>query len=71
MLAPEEVYKSAGIVKGEGELTPDERKRRRAAKKRKRKGQRICHVILSEAFYLLFLNITSLLLDIILLELIM
>lgn len=38
MLAPEEVYKSAGLVKGESELTPEERKRRRAQKKRKRKG---------------------------------
>lgn len=43
MLAPEEVYKSAGLVKGESELTPEERKRRRAQKKRKRKGP-ICHL---------------------------
>jgi hypothetical protein len=43
MLAPEEVYKSAGLVKGESELTPEERKRRRAQKKRKRKGL-ICHL---------------------------
>ena len=43
MLAPEEVYKSAGLVKGESELTPEERKRRRAQKKRKRKGL-TCHL---------------------------
>lgn len=41
MLAPEEVYKSAGLVKGESELTPEERKRRRAQKKRKRKGAKV------------------------------
>ncbi|KAG0565406.1 hypothetical protein KC19_8G187700 [Ceratodon purpureus] len=39
MLAPEEVYKNAGgLIKGESELLPEERQRRRAQKKRKRKG---------------------------------
>ncbi|CAK9207436.1 unnamed protein product [Sphagnum troendelagicum] len=38
MLAPEEVYKGSGKLVGESELTPDDRKRRRAQKKRSRKG---------------------------------
>jgi hypothetical protein len=38
MLAPEEVYKGSGKLVGESELTPNDRKRRRAQKKRSRKG---------------------------------
>lgn len=38
MLAPEEVFKGKGDIKDEAELTQEERKRRRANKKRKFKG---------------------------------
>lgn len=38
MLAPEEVFSGKGNVKEESELTKEERKRRRANKKRKFKG---------------------------------
>lgn len=39
MLAPEEVYAGKGDFKEEAELTQAERKRRRANKKRKFKGE--------------------------------
>lgn len=38
MLAPEEVFSSKGDIKEETELTKEDRKRRRAKKKRKFKG---------------------------------
>jgi U3 small nucleolar RNA-associated protein MPP10 len=38
MLAPEEIFVGEDGIKDESELTPEERKRRRAQKKRKRKG---------------------------------
>ncbi|CAM6085449.1 unnamed protein product [Calypogeia fissa] len=40
MLAPKEIFVGEDAIKGEGELTPDDRKRRRAQKKRKRKGEK-------------------------------
>lgn len=39
MLAPEEVFSGKGDIKEETELTKEERKRRRANKKRKFKGE--------------------------------
>lgn len=39
MLAPEEVFAGKGDIKEEVELTKEERKRRRANKKRKFKGK--------------------------------
>lgn len=39
MLAPEEVFSGKGDIKEETELTQAERKRRRAKKKRKFKGE--------------------------------
>ena len=41
LLAPEEVFAGKGDIKEEAELTKEERKRRRANKKRKFKGK-IC-----------------------------
>lgn len=38
MLAPEEVFDGKGDIKEEAELTKEERKRRRANKKRRFKG---------------------------------
>lgn len=43
MLAPEEVFTGKGDVKEETELTQAERKRRRANKKRKFKGEFFCN----------------------------
>lgn len=39
MLAPEEIFSGKGDIKEEAELTQGERKRRRANKKRKFKGE--------------------------------
>lgn len=39
MLAPEEIFSGKGDIKDESELTQEERKRRRANKKRKFKGK--------------------------------
>lgn len=39
MLAPEEVFSGKGDIKEAAELTQEERKRRRAKKKRKFKGE--------------------------------
>lgn len=39
MLAPEEVFAGKGDIKEENELTKDDRKKRRAKKKRKFKGK--------------------------------
>lgn len=43
MLAPEEVFAGKGDIKEETELTQEDRKRRRAKKKRKFKGKLIAH----------------------------
>lgn len=39
MLAPEEIFSGKGNIKDESELTQEDRKRRRATKKRKFKGK--------------------------------
>ncbi|XP_020978261.1 U3 small nucleolar ribonucleoprotein protein MPP10 isoform X2 [Arachis ipaensis] len=43
MLAPEEVFEGKGDIKEETELTKEERKRRRANKKRRFKGMIVCN----------------------------
>lgn len=47
MLAPEEVFAGKGDIKEETELTQAERKRRRAKKKRKFKGELYHNVLWS------------------------
>lgn len=41
MLAPEEIFSGKGDIKDESELTQEDRKRRRANKKRKFKGKEV------------------------------
>lgn len=45
MLAPEEIFFGKGNIKDESELTQEDRKRRRAKKKRKFKGKEVNHVV--------------------------
>lgn len=41
MLAPEEIFTGKGNIKDESELTQEDRRRRRATKKRKFKGKEV------------------------------
>lgn len=51
MLAPEEVFSGKGDIKEQTELTQAERKRRRANKKRKFKGQKTRFQPFSSSFF--------------------
>lgn len=50
MLAPEEIFVGKGNIKDESELTQEDRKRRRAKKKRKFKGKEVKNLTAFSSF---------------------